>query len=39
VVERDFERLDAPAVEGIFREAPLKSEIVQGIVEAIIGSP
>jgi hypothetical protein len=39
VVERDFERLDAPAVEGIFREVSLKGEIVQSIAEAITGSP
>jgi hypothetical protein len=37
-VERDFERLDAPAVEDIFREVSLKGEIVQSIVDAIAGS-
>jgi hypothetical protein len=37
-VERDFERLDASAVEGIFGEVSLKGEIVQRIVEAISGS-
>ncbi len=34
-VERDFERLDASTVEGIFGEVSLKGEIVRGIVEVI----
>jgi hypothetical protein len=37
-VERDFERLDASAVEGIFREVSLKGEIVQSVVDAITKS-
>jgi hypothetical protein len=32
-VERDFERLDASAIEGIFEEVSLKGEIVQGIID------
>jgi hypothetical protein len=36
-MERDFERLDASAVESIFGEVSLKSEIVQSVVDAIAG--
>jgi hypothetical protein len=37
-VERDFERLDASAVEDIFGEVSLKGEIVQGIIDAVARS-
>jgi hypothetical protein len=36
-VERDFERLDASAVEDIFGEVSLKGEIVQGVIDAVAG--
>lgn len=38
-VERDFERLNASAVENIFKEVSLKSEIVQNVIDAITESP
>ena len=38
-VERDFERLDASAVEGIFGEVSLKGEIVQNVIDTIAESP
>jgi hypothetical protein len=37
-VERDFERLDASAVEDIFGEVSLKGEIVQGVIDTVAGS-
>ena len=36
-VERDFERLDASAVEDIFGEVSLKGEIVQNVIDTIAG--
>ncbi len=38
-MERDFERLDASAVEDIFNEVSLKGEIAQGVLDAVAGSP
>ena len=38
-VERDFERLNASAVEDIFGEVSLKDEIVQSVVDIIAGLP
>jgi hypothetical protein len=38
-VERDFERLNASAVENIFGEVSLKDEIVQSVVDIIAGLP
>jgi hypothetical protein len=37
-VERDFERLDASAVEDVFGEVSLEGEIVQGVIDAVAGS-
>jgi hypothetical protein len=34
-VERDFERLDAAAVEGIYREVSLEAEILKEAVESL----
>ena len=36
-MERDFECLDASAVEGIFGEVSLEGEIVQNVIDAIAG--
>ena len=36
-MERDFERLDASAVEDIFKEVSLKGEIVQNVIDTISG--
>ncbi|HJX60390.1 MAG TPA: DUF4922 domain-containing protein, partial [Thermodesulfobacteriota bacterium] len=35
-VKRDFERLDAAAVEGIFREVSLEGTIVESAIEAML---
>jgi len=37
-IERDFERLNASAVENIFEEVSLKGEIVQNVIDAVAGS-
>jgi hypothetical protein len=38
-MERDFERLEASAIEGIFAEVSLKGEVVQNVVDSIAVSP
>jgi hypothetical protein len=38
-MEKDFERLDASAVEGIFGEVSLNAEVVQNVVDAAVRSP
>ena len=35
-VERDFERLDAPAVDGIFREVSLDGKTVESAIDAML---
>jgi len=34
-VEKDFERLDAAAVEGIYREVSLETETVEKAIDAM----
>jgi hypothetical protein len=38
-VEKDFERLDASAVERIFGEVSLNAEVVENVVDAVVSSP
>jgi hypothetical protein len=38
-MEKDFERLDASAVEGIYGEVSLNGEIVQNIIDTIAAAP
>jgi hypothetical protein len=38
-MEKDFERLDASAVEDIFREVSMKGDVVQSILDAVVAAP